>query len=88
LRLLNTILQLSWQRVSSGEWLTAVSASRKKYDTPTLAVWLRHSAVWNWAKMTLEIKLCELTAPFEHCFVNETNGNSGKFFKLVKQKMY
>jgi hypothetical protein len=50
------------KRPSSGEWLTTVSASWNKYDTPASDVSLRHSAVWNVVEMTLKINLYELTA--------------------------
>jgi hypothetical protein len=66
-RPLNTIFQLSWQRPSSGKWLAAVFALRKKYDIPASAVRLCNSAVWNVAEMTLEINLYEQTMPFECC---------------------
>jgi hypothetical protein len=38
--------------------------------------------------MTLEINPYELTMPFERCVLETTNGNSGKFFKILKQKRY
>jgi hypothetical protein len=41
------------KRSSSGEWLTAVSALGKKYETSVTAVRSRHSAVWYVAEMTL-----------------------------------
>jgi hypothetical protein len=78
------------ERLSSGDWLTAVSALRKKYDTPASAVRLRHSAVWNMAEMTLRINLYELIMPFEHCVLEtewmETQGNSLRFWnrKCIK----
>jgi hypothetical protein len=88
-RLPDTIFRLSWQRPSGGEWLTAVFAVQKKYDTPALAVRLCHSAVWNLVEMSVEINLHELTEPFERCVLEtermETLGNS---FKILKQKIY
>jgi hypothetical protein len=41
------------KRPSSEECLTAVSASWKKYDNPTTAMRLHHSAVRNIVEMTL-----------------------------------
>jgi hypothetical protein len=80
----DTIFRLSWQTPSSGEWLTAVSASQKKYDSPTSAMRLRHSDVWNLTEMTLEINLYELTTPYECCILEtewmETQGNSLRFW--------
>jgi hypothetical protein len=64
----NTIFRLSWD-TEFGDWLGAVSASQKKYDTPMSAIRLYHSAVWNVAEMTLEINLYELIVPFEHCIL-------------------
>jgi hypothetical protein len=49
----NTVFGCRDKRLSSGEWLTAVSASWKKYDTSATAVRLRHSAVWNMEEVTL-----------------------------------
>jgi hypothetical protein len=43
------------KRPSSGEWLTAVSALWKEYDTSTTAMRLRHAAVWNVAEVTLTV---------------------------------
>jgi hypothetical protein len=40
------------------------------------------------AEMTFGINLYELTALFEHCSLETTNGNSGSFFKIFIQKMY
>jgi hypothetical protein len=41
------------------------------------------------AEITLEINLYELTTPFEPLrFGKATNGNMGKFFKILKQKVY
>jgi hypothetical protein len=85
------------ERPSSGDWLTAVSASRKKYDTPTSAVRSHHSAVWNVAEITLEINLYELTVPSECCASEtesmETRRNSLRFWnrkcnKWVKKLFY
>jgi hypothetical protein len=71
-------------RLSSGNWLTAVSASWKKYDTSVLAVRLRHSSVRNAMKMTLDSILYELTVLFERCILEtermETWGNSLRFW--------
>jgi hypothetical protein len=44
------------KRPSSGESLTAVSASWKKYDNPTMAMSLCHSAVCNVVEMTLTMR--------------------------------
>jgi hypothetical protein len=69
------------KRPSSGEWLTAVSASLKKYDTSMTAVRLHHSDVWN---------VVEVTLPFECCIFEtermETWGNSLRFWnrKCIK----
>jgi hypothetical protein len=50
------------------------------------AMRLHHSTVWN---VTVEINLYEVTMPFQCCILeNGTNGNLGKFFKILKQKMY
>jgi hypothetical protein len=77
----NTISQLSFETKSWG--LTTVCALRKKYDTPASAVRLHHSTLWNMGEMTLEINLCEVTAPFECCILEtewmETWGNSLRF---------
>jgi hypothetical protein len=82
-RPLDTIFWLSWQRLSSGEWPTTISASWKKYKPPS-AVRLCHSAVSNLAEMTLKINLHELTMPFEFCVLEtewmETRGNSLRFW--------
>jgi hypothetical protein len=76
---LDIIFRSLWQRLSSGDWRTAVSVSREKYNTPP-----PHEAVSfccvKLAEMTLEINLYELTAPFERCILKTMNGNSGKFF--------
>jgi hypothetical protein len=83
-------LVLVRDRVMGTDRLTAVSVLQNKYDTPPLAMKLRHSAVWNEAEMTLEINLYELTAPFEHCVLEteqmETQGNSFRFWnrKCIK----
>jgi hypothetical protein len=53
-----------------------------------MAMRLRHSTGWNVGVMTLDINLYELTAPFKCCFGNGTDGNLGKFFKILKQKVY
>jgi hypothetical protein len=72
------------------DWLTAVSASRKKYGTLTSAVRLRDSGMWNVAEMSLESNLYELTAPFECSILEtepiETRGNSLRFWnrKCIK----
>jgi hypothetical protein len=77
------------ERPSRGDWLTAVSALQKKYDTPALAMRLRHLAVWNVVEMTSEINLYELTVPLECCVLEmEEMENSGTLFKVLKQKMY
>jgi hypothetical protein len=78
------------ERLSSGYWLTEVSALQKKYDMPMATMRLCHSAVQNVAEMTLEINLCQLTTPFEHCVLEmeqmETQGNSLRFWnrKCIK----
>jgi hypothetical protein len=77
------------ERLSSGNWLPEVSALQKKYNTPTVAVRLCHSAVWNVAEMTLEINLYQLTVPFERCVLEiEQMEKMGKFCKILKQKLY
>jgi hypothetical protein len=62
----------------SGEWLTAVSVSWKKYNNPVTAVRLCHSAVYNVVEMTLT------RAPFECCILltewMETWENSLRFW--------
>jgi hypothetical protein len=87
---LNKIIWSSWQRPSSGDrrtdwltdWLTAVSASWEKYNTPHHEV-----ASFCWVKpveMTLEINICELTTPFECCMLEteqmETRGSCLRFW--------
>jgi hypothetical protein len=66
---LNTIFW-SWQRVVGDGWLQSLHHVR---NTKPRAMRLCHSAMWNLAEMTLEINLCELTAPFEHCILETTN---------------
>jgi hypothetical protein len=96
LRLMQVMEQLGWasgrpiqffscrERLSSGDRLTAVSVSQKKYDTPASAVRFCHSTVWNVGELTLEINLYELTTPFECCVLEtermETWGNSLRFW--------
>jgi hypothetical protein len=53
------------ERPSSGDWPQSVHCGRN--TTPPRQLRLRHSTVWNMGKMTLEINLYELTAPFECC---------------------
>jgi hypothetical protein len=65
------------------DWLHSLCIA-EEIRHPRAAVRLRHSAVWYVAKMTLEINLCELTAPFERCVLEaermETRGNSLRFW--------
>jgi hypothetical protein len=72
------------KRSSGGEWLTAVSASWKKYDPSAMAVRLRHSAVWNVAEVTLAVG--HLNAVFWNQRM-ETRGNSLRFWnrKCIKR---
>jgi hypothetical protein len=55
------------QRLSSGDGLIVVSASRKKYNTPADEV--APFCCVKLAEMTLEINLHELTALFERCIL-------------------
>jgi hypothetical protein len=73
----DTIFGCCDKKPSSVEWLTAVSASWKKYNTPAMAVRLRYTALWNVAEMTLKINPYELTA----CHLNTT------FWKLNEWKL-
>jgi hypothetical protein len=71
------------KRSSSGEWLTAVCALWKKYETSTMAVRLRHSAVWNMAEVTLTVH--HLNTAFWKQWM-QTQGNSLRFWnkKCIK----
>jgi hypothetical protein len=39
-------------------------------------------------EMTLEINLYELTVPLEYCILESEGMEMGKFFKILKRKMY
>jgi hypothetical protein len=79
------VMEKLW-RPSSGEWLNAVSASRKKYVNRVLyprAMKLHHSVWSSCVEMTLEINPYELTASFQ-CHMMRTDWMSGNSLELFR----